>query len=141
MAAATFIVPEDTLLGRDQMLEEQFNLQKIKFNEPLDALQWLAQRRLVKNSILCEPCGIQKSFVKKNNSVDKYCWKCKRCTRQSSVRAASFFSKSHLSLNSLVAMIYCWAKDFSQNDILNEADIAADSRHTVIDWCSFCRYK
>ncbi|KAF2899332.1 hypothetical protein ILUMI_06846, partial [Ignelater luminosus] len=30
-------------------------------------------------------------------------------------------------------------RNFPQHDIAHEADLPPDSRHTIIDWCSFCR--
>jgi hypothetical protein len=40
-----------------------------------------------------------------------YRWKCKTCSRVTSIRNDSFFSGSHLSLQQILLIIYGWAKD------------------------------
>jgi hypothetical protein len=43
--------------------------------------------------------------------TDGYRWKCKTCSRVTSIRNDSFFSGSHLSLQQILLIIYGWAKD------------------------------
>jgi hypothetical protein len=80
-----------------------------------------------------------KSFVRKMDLTDGYRWKCKTCSRVTSIRNDSFFSGSHLSLQQILLIIYGWAKNYAQKDIAHEAKLGEHSTHTKVDWCAFCR--
>jgi hypothetical protein len=107
----------------------------ILFNETLDCIRWLAKRRLLRNSVLRQTCQIPMSFVRKMDLTDGYRWKCKTCSRVTSIRNDSFFSGSH----QILLIIYGWAKDYAQKDIAHEAKLGEHSTHTKVDWCAFCR--
>jgi hypothetical protein len=54
------------------------------------------------------------------------------------VRDGSFFSRSHLTLQQIINIIYGWCRDSPQREIAREAEIPEDG-HTIVDWCNFCR--
>jgi hypothetical protein len=49
-----------------------------------------------------------------------------------------FFSRSDLTLQQIINIIYGWCRDSSQREIAHEAGISED-RHTIVDWCNICR--
>lgn len=104
----------------------------------MDCLKWLAKRRLIHNHVNCRKCGQPCTLVRRQSNKDGHIWQCRPCgNRQISVRADSFFSRSHLSLQQLLLLIYCWADDLPQNWAQKEANVA--ERHTMVDWWNFCR--
>ena len=101
------------------------------------ALEWLARHRLVRNSFLCADCNAEFRLNKRESGIDDYRWQCSGCKKQRSVREGSFFSRSHLPLESIIIIMYGFARDFPQNIIAIEA--GGLSGNTVVDWMSFCR--
>ena len=51
----------DKITTEQQVLQENWRLLYLgsSIRQPLSALQWLAQRRLIKNSVFCNNCQIQ----------------------------------------------------------------------------------
>lgn len=106
---------------------------------PLDVLQWLARRKLVKNSAACRQCNGGMSFVRRAVLTDGYQWKCRICRTEISVRTGSFFSGSHLTLLQLLIIVYGWARNWQQDTTALEAELGPGSTHTIVDWFNFCR--
>ena len=140
-SAPTGFVELGDLLDRDRVLAEQWSLVRLGaiYGDRLGLLRWLAARRLIKNSFLCQDCQIPCSLIADNEVGDGYIWKCKQCRRKASIRDGSFFTRSHLSLSQLVTILYCWSRDMSHKDISNEAELSLANPHVLVDWSNFCR--
>ena len=106
--------------------------------QPMSALQWLAQRRLTKISVYCENCNTHFGLNSYQDAVDRYKWKCKGCNKRQSVRDGSFFSESRLSLQTLVCCIYGWSQNMQLSEIQHQAGMN-DTPNTLADWANFCR--
>jgi hypothetical protein len=50
-----------------------------------------------------------------------------------------FFSRSHLTLQQILLLMYGWSRDYSQKDLAHERRIGDTASHTTVDWCSFFR--
>ena len=89
-SAPTTIVDEITT--EKQVLQENWRLLDLgsSIRQPLAALQWLAQRRLIKNSVFCNNCQIQYTLNSYKDATDGYRWKCKGCKERRSVRQLLF---------------------------------------------------
>ena len=137
-SAPTRIVEE--IFPIDVVLLENWRLMDLGFSvrQPMSALQWLAQRRLIKNSVFCENCNTHFGLNSYQDAVDKYRWKCKGCNKRQSVRDGSFFSESRLSLQTLICYIYGWSRNMQQSEIQHEAGMN-DAPNTLADWANFCR--
>ena len=122
------------------MLQENWCLMELGFSirQPLSALHWLEQRRLIKNSIHCDTCQRQFGLNVYQDATDGYRWYYKGCKQWRSVRERSFFSQSRLTLQKLICYIYGWSRNMSHSDIQHEACIN-DASHTLVDWGNFCR--
>ena len=85
-SAPTTIVDEITT--EQQVLQENWRLLDLgsSIRQLLSALQWLAQRRLIKNSVFCNNCQIQYTLNSYKDANDGYRWKCKGCKERRSVR-------------------------------------------------------
>lgn len=58
------------------------------------------------------------------------------CRRAKSIRAGSWFSGSHLSMEKILDITFLWCEDLEQKIIQKWVGIA---EHTIVDWCHFCR--
>ena len=109
----------------------------LNLNDTDAALVWLARRRLLRNSVICDSCQEPCKLMTYSQGIDGKRWACQPCGLRKSVREGSFFTKSHLTLKQIVMMIYCFAQDMPQNLSRHEAQI--DNEKTVMDWFNFCR--
>ncbi|EFA07042.2 hypothetical protein TcasGA2_TC010016 [Tribolium castaneum] len=137
--ANTFIVNVDEILTDDGIRNEFFNYKRLSFKSITDSIRWCARHRLIHNSLRCAPCEEPMSFVVRHQLGDGFRWQCKICGASSSLRKDSFFSRSHLSLEQIVTIVYGWARNDEQFRIICEAEISSNTRNTIVDWCSFCR--
>lgn len=130
----------DIVLSIQEITDETVNLMKIGQEigeDDMGILRWLAGRRLLANSCLCETCNEPMSLNHFQDSVDKFRWYCKDCKQRKSVRAGSFFERSHLPLRQIVTFLYAWSNGWSLKDASREAGF--QSLHTQTDWANFCR--
>jgi hypothetical protein len=67
-AASVQIVEPQFILNAAVIANENWNLYNLHFDGELAILQWLAKRRLIRNSSLCPTCHIQMSFIKRNDN-------------------------------------------------------------------------
>ena len=129
------IVNVGNILGQIALTNEDIrfiNLCQVLFGVPnLQYLQWLAARRLIANSCICNTCSQPMSLNARNARIDGYVWRCQQCHMQQSVRHGSFFARSHLPLPTIVAFIYYWSVDTPLHYIMHELQI--NSWHTVVD--------
>jgi hypothetical protein len=124
------IVNIQDLMAQLNIRAEVHRYQSLMFNETLDCIRWLAKRRLLRNSVLCQTCQIPMSFVRKMDLTDGYRWKCKTSDQYSD--RLPFLWKP------LITPTNGWAKGYAQKDIAREAKLGQHSTHTKVDWCAFC---
>ena len=136
--APSEIVPPHTIVPM-QNRREHFNLVALLPNiiDTDACLRWLAERRLIRNTLACTGCGQPCRLITHAGCIDGKRWYCGNCNIRKSLRDDSFFSRSHLSLQKIIVLIYCWSYDMPQTAIKRETGI--DSNHTVVDWCNFLR--
>ena len=61
---------------------------------------------------------------------DGVSWYCPQCYAHKTIRDGSFFSKSRLTLQKWLLMMYLWARQYLVTDAMEEADV---DRRTAID--------
>ena len=137
--AQTQLVPANTVLNFPAIQNEKWTLQtlhaSLRANGHLACLQWLATKKLVKNTMDCEVCACTLNHYAQG--IDKYRWRCNQCNFGKSVRNGSFFDKSHIALHKIVQIIYYWSRHASQLWVREEIELG--SKHTTVDWYSFIR--
>lgn len=135
-APQTIINPMQVFLPR--VRNEAFNMSSLlpEISDTADCMQWLAKRRLIRNSFICPTCRQLCNLTVHGGSIDGKRWRCQMCNTQKSVRDGSFFSGSHLTLKQVIILMYCWAHDMPQKHIIHETEV---SEPTVVDWCNFMR--
>lgn len=134
----TVIVDVDQLLSSQQRHSEQVNFFKLLplLADPHKCLEWLACRKLIKNSKQCENCDQPASLIGCNKGIDDKQWKCNTCGFISSVRKGSMFETSPLTLQQIIIITYFWAINRPQNFITHQAGVSSE---TVADWIRFCQ--
>ncbi|TRY81207.1 hypothetical protein TCAL_09000 [Tigriopus californicus] len=137
MVRITLPVPAN-IKTRAQVLEEKWNLRSLTLVTLTveDPVEFLAERRLLKNSSICCACNISRTVIK-NNCSDKIIWRCPTGRGKKSIRESSFFSDSNLELLTVITFMYCWAKDMPLKNCSKEVD--GPSPNTECDWANFCR--
>ena len=106
-----------------------------ELNNKLSILQWLAERRLLTNSVNCPHCN-ELCTLCQCCAKDGYRWRCHRHNYTQSVRQNSFFEGSKVPLDTAIVLLYCWSADFLQFQIRRETHL---SKPTVSHWCTFIR--
>ena len=97
-------------------------------------LQLLAVCQSLRNTMVC-PCSQQCHLNVHAGSIYGKRWYCSTCKTRKSLHDDSFFSSTHLTLQQIIILMYCWHYDMSQAVIKHETSI--DTNHTIIDWCNF----
>lgn len=142
MAPRINIVDPQVIMGEQEIVAERFCLREIlqSLISPMDTFEWLATRRLLRNSVPCRECNSQMSLTRRERlTADKYNWQCRICKKTISVRDGSCFAKSHLTLLQIVIIIYGWSRNWSQENTALEAELGPGSTHAIVDWFKFCR--
>lgn len=133
------IVPVNEVMNNAQILQETWRLVTLsrELGDTGAAMQWLARRRLIRNSLLCGNCNAPCQLQNRSTIHDGKHWACEPCRYYKSIRGHSFFERSHLSFHDIMLLVYCWSNDYPQDTTLREVNIG--SRRIVIDWFNFCR--
>ena len=89
----------------------------------------------------CKRCSQGRIALKKDSSYgrDGFVWRCtkKECGYKISVRAGSWFERSHLTLQQVVKLTYYWVYKTRQETVRRELRIGCEE--TLVDWYNLCR--
>ncbi len=99
-AAATFIVPQNTVLTPLAMGIEELGPVQLRLmldDDVRPKIDWLARRGLIHNTHTCVQCQVPCSLVAQRDAQDGYRWRCRQCHGRTSLRKGSFF-KSKIEL-------------------------------------------
>ena len=114
-----------------------------KLTENIENLiKWLFQLGLVLelSGVSCKFCDKVRFGLRKDSSfsIDQCCWHCsnKACGKKVSITQGSWFSKSNLSLETIVFLTYFWVYRAEQEFVKHELGI---SHTTIFDWYYFSR--
>ena len=103
---------------------------------------FLYERKLLHNQGSTCPFCLEGNFklvsVGEKKKTDDFQWRCgkKSCRRKLSTRKDSWFSKSRLSISTIVQLTYCWSQRYPQYILEHELGV---SPTTLVDWNNFCR--
>ena len=61
-------------------------------------------------------------------------WRCLHCRKCISIREGSFFSKSKLTLQKWLILMYWWVREYAVGDASEEAQVTANSAVQVYQW-------
>ena len=128
-----------TIMDRQQISTETWIYKDLVRAIPTTeaAIEYCAQRRLLANTSTCQRCNRPRSLIRDPSKIDDKIWRCSNCRGKRSIRAGSFFDRSHLSLEQILLFSYCWARDWMMKDCSRESGGMAS--HTQVDWGNFLR--
>jgi transposase-like protein len=134
------IVPQSAVFNGDELLTDNVQLisliQKLKGSQR-DCLEWLATRKLIKNSSTCSTCNSLMTLQHHTQSADGFRWHCRACTTSAvTVRRGSIFENVHLPLSTAVLLMYFWSVNLLQKHATRELNV---NKRTVIDMYNKCR--
>lgn len=91
-------------------------LERILFQHQLVFISFLQRVGLILSSVKCPICNQNMEQREKSREIDGVYWYCTTsgCKMEMSIRSNSFFSRSHLSLSSIITLAYCWFTKISQ---------------------------
>ena len=75
-------------------------------------------------------CSVAMEERERSDCSDGVSWYCPQCYTRKTIRDGSFFSKSCLSLQKLLLLMYLWARQYPVTDAMEEAEV---DRRTAID--------
>ena len=109
--------------------------------DPLPAINWLKQHRLLRSEANCGSCDSAMSWTKHAKCKDGYTWRCqtKGCVKYkytTTIRTGSFFANSNLSLQTWIHALYLWSERIGEKQASRQAGV---SEKTMIDCYSFFR--
>ena len=70
----------------------------------------------------------------RNDIADGVRWRCRRCKTSKSIRDGSFFSKSKLSLQKWLILIFWWSQDYPVTDAKTTAEVDIGTAVDVYRW-------
>ena len=70
----------------------------------------------------------------RNDVSDGVSWWCRRCKGRKTIREGSFFSKSRLSLQQWLLLIYWWARQYPVTDAAKETNVDKGTACDVYRW-------
>lgn len=71
---------------------------------------------------------------KRSDVTDGVSWWCSRCKGRKSIREGSFFSKSRLTLQKWLIVLYMWARQYPVKDAAEEAEVQEKTAIDIYQW-------
>ncbi len=89
-----------------------------------DIIHWVMGNRLIDDRRSCRHCRIAMTLVSDSTETDGFVWRCKTCRTKSSIRRDSLFSASHLTISSVLELLYWWTIKLPVSQAGHECDIS-----------------
>ena len=108
-------------------------------------IEWCKEHNLLSSSVKCPKpeCGNALKWQRPTASGDGFVDDAleRNCNGQASIRQKSWFSRSMLSLEKILALTYAWAHKFTTTQAVHETTLGEEtsSTETVIDWYNYCQ--
>ena len=103
------------------------------FGETDQLITYLQGKNLLSTNKAC-PCGSAMHLSSRSDVSDGVHFQCPDCHKCTSIRDGSFFSKSRLTLQKWVILMYWWARNYPMTDAAHEAEVTEASACAVYQW-------
>ena len=104
------------------------------FGKKENLIVFLQQKHLLADSQTCVNCSTPMDLRKKADISDGCIFRCRSCKTTKSLRAGSFFSKSKLTLQWWLVLLYWWVREYPVSDAAEEAQVGVDTAINVYQW-------
>ena len=107
----------------------------LKNFEPENVISWCQNNGLIHATKECD-CGHEMSLQNFASDQDGKTWRCAKCKKRKSIRAGTFFSKSHLSMSTILHLTF---------DFVTEVPVSTSSsfngvtEKTAVQWYQYGR--
>jgi len=105
-------------------MEYDFSDALARFNS-LELVQWLIDKKLIKDSQTCMQCNQLMRLVSDTTISDGMKWRCSKNKTTLSIRTGSWLSTFKISLRALIKAILFWSRCFNFVDISKSVKISA----------------
>lgn len=96
---------------------------------------YLIEKNIISNiPSICENCNCNFKIRKRNDTADKYTWRCTKCLHFKSIRCNSILEGYRFPLTKVLKLIYAWSMEHKIIDVSNSLVL---SKPTVISVISF----
>ena len=96
-------------------------------------ITYLQGKNLLSSTKTC-PCGTVMQLSPRSDVSDGVRFRCPACHKCISLREGSFFSKSRLSLQKWVVLMYWWSRNYPVTDAAREAEVTEATACAVYQW-------
>ena len=93
------------------------------FGDTEELIDFLQQKHLLASIMVCSNCGTAMTLRQKSDISDGCIFRCASCKTTKSLRAGSFFSKSKLTLQQWLVLLYWWVREYPVTDAAEEARV------------------
>ena len=104
------------------------------FGETEELIDFLQQKHLLASSMVCSRCNTAMTLRQKSDISDGSIFRCGSCKTTKSLRTGSFFSKSKLTLQQWLVLLYWWVREYPVTDAAEEAKVGRDTAIDVYQW-------
>ena len=104
------------------------------FGNTEELIDFLQQKHLLASNMVCSNCGTAMTLRQKSDVSDGCIFRCASCKTTKSLRAGSFFSKSKLTLQQWLVLLYWWVREYPLTDAAEEARIGRDTAIDAYQW-------
>lgn len=104
--------------------------------EGLETIDFLRARGALRNVVYCSLCNHALHQVRYKRNIDGYAFKCNRssCSKFKvyvSIRKHSFFENLKIELKQILKLVYCWFKEESQVDVIQDYGVSKNTVNKV----------
>ena len=104
------------------------------FGETEELIDFLQQQHLLPSNMVCSSCNTPMTLRQKSDISDGCIFRCGSCKTTKSLRTGSFFSKSKLTLQQWLVLLYWWVREYPVTDAAEEAKVGGDTAIDVYQW-------
>ena len=119
-----------TMAGNISILD----VDPVIFGNTEELIDFLQQKHLLASNRVCSNCGTAMGLRQKSDVSDGCIFRCGSCKTTKSLRAGSFFSKSKLSLQQWLVLLYWWVREYPVTDAAEEARVGRDTAIDAYQW-------
>ena len=104
------------------------------FGDTEELIDFLQQKHLLASNMVCSNCGTAMTLRQKSDISDGCIFRCASCKTTKSLRAGSFFSKSKLTLQQWLVLLYWWVREYPVTNAAEEARVGRDTTIDAYQW-------
>ena len=106
----------------------------IIFGSTGDLVDYLRGKHLLAAAATCSKCSIPMEERDRMDVSDKITWRCQQCKTMKTIREGSFFSKSRITLQKWLLLIFFWSREYPVMDAAKDSEVTHTTAINVYQW-------